>query len=97
MRPKTDVIEQVEKMQEEKKALEKRVEQMKDKLAHAQMLGAGRQARKVKGVKVLAAQVTGMDRAQLRTMVDSLRNKWKTGIVVVLPRPKIPTSRSSPA
>ena len=79
----TDVIEQLEKLQEEKRALEKRVEQMKDKLAHAQMLELDGQARDVKGVRVLAAQVTGMDRAQLRSIVDSLRNKWKSGIVVV--------------
>ena len=81
--PEADVIGQLEKLQEDKKALEKRVEQMKDKLAHAQMLELDGQAREVKGVKVLAAQVMGMDRAQLRTIVDSLRNKWKSGIVVV--------------
>ena len=81
--PEADVVEQLEKLQEDKKTLEKRVDQMKDKLAHAQMLELDGQAREVKGIKVLAAQVTGMDRAQLRTIVDSLRNKWKSGIVVV--------------
>ncbi len=39
--------------------------------------------REIKGVKVLAAQVDGMDRAQLRTMVDSLRNKWKSAVVIL--------------
>ena len=34
-------------------------------------------------MKVLAAQVHGMDRAQLRTLVDSLRNKWKTAVIVL--------------
>jgi alanyl-tRNA synthetase len=28
-------------------------------------------------------QVSGFDRAQLRTLVDSLRNKWKTAVVVL--------------
>jgi alanyl-tRNA synthetase len=37
----------------------------------------------VKGVKVLAAQVDGMDREQLRALADSFRNKWKTGVVVL--------------
>ena len=41
------------------------------------------QARDIKGVKVLAASVSGFDRAQLRTLVDSLRNKWKSGVVVL--------------
>jgi alanyl-tRNA synthetase len=34
-------------------------------------------------VKVLAARVDGFDRAQLRTTVDSLRNRWKTAVVVL--------------
>ncbi len=37
----------------------------------------------IKGAKVLAAQVAGMDREQLRTMVDSLRVKWKTAVVIL--------------
>ena len=41
------------------------------------------QAREIKGVKVLAAQVDGFDRQQLRTLADSLRNKWKTAVVVL--------------
>ena len=51
------------------------------------------QARDIKGVKVLAAQVSGFDRAQLRTLVDSLRNKLKTA-VVVLARSRIRMYRS---
>ena len=42
-----------------------------------------RSARTLKGVKVLAARVDGLDRAQLRELADSLRNKWKTGVVVL--------------
>ena len=37
----------------------------------------------MKGVKVLSVRVDGFDRAQLRALVDSLRNKWKTGVVVL--------------
>jgi alanyl-tRNA synthetase len=72
-----------EKLADEKRVLEKRVEQMKDKLARAEVAGLESNVRDIKGVKVLAAQVPGMDREQLRTMVDSLRVKWKS-IVVVL-------------
>jgi len=75
--------EALEKLAEEKRALEKRVEQMKEQVARAQVAGIETNVRDVKGVKVLAAQVPGMDREQLRTMVDSLRVKWKS-IVVVL-------------
>ena len=56
---------------------------MKDKLAHAQVAEVESASKLVRGVKVVAAHVPGMDRAQLRTIVDSLRNKWKTGVVVL--------------
>ena len=72
-----------EKLAEEKRVLEKQLEQMKEKLARAQVSGIENSVKDIKGVKVLAAQVPGMDREQLRTMVDSLRVKWKS-IVVVL-------------
>src|ERR1700730_655618 len=72
-----------EKLAEEKRVLEKRLEQMKEKLARAEVAGLESNVKDIKGVKVLAAQVPGMDREQLRTMVDSLRVKWKS-IVVVL-------------
>jgi alanyl-tRNA synthetase len=72
-----------EKLAEEKRVLEKRIEQMKEKLARAEVAGLETNVKDIKGVKVLAAQVPGMDREQLRTMVDSLRVKWKS-IVVVL-------------
>jgi alanyl-tRNA synthetase len=41
------------------------------------------QARDIKGVRVLAARVDGFDRQQMRALVDSLRNKWKTAVVVL--------------
>ncbi len=72
-----------EKLAEEKRALEKQLEQMKEKLARAQASGIESGAKEIKGVKVLVAQVQGMDREQLRTMVDSLRLKLKTGVVVL--------------
>ncbi|HLG95641.1 MAG TPA: alanine--tRNA ligase [Bryobacteraceae bacterium] len=72
-----------EKLAEEKRTLEKQIEQMKEKLARAQVAGIESGAKEIKGVKVLAAQVPGMDREQLRTMVDSLRVKWKTTVIVL--------------
>ncbi|HTS50854.1 MAG TPA: alanine--tRNA ligase [Bryobacteraceae bacterium] len=72
-----------EKIAEEKRALEKQLEQMKEKLAHAQVAGVEGGFKEIKGVKVLAAEVPGMDRAQLRIMVDSLRVRWKTTVVVL--------------
>ena len=66
-----------------KKALEHELQQLKTKVAQAQAGDLESQARDIKGVKVLSARVDGFDRAQLRTLVDSLRNKWKTAVVVL--------------
>jgi len=72
-----------ERLLEDKRALERQIEQMKDKLARSEVAGIESGARDIKGAKVLAAQVAGMDREQLRTMVDSLRVKWKTAVVIL--------------
>ena len=73
----------VEKLQAREKALEHELVQLKNKLAQAQAGELDSQAREIKGVKILSARVDGFDRAQLRTLVDSLRNKWKSAVVVL--------------
>jgi alanyl-tRNA synthetase len=72
-----------EKLADEKRALERQIEQMKEKLARSEVAGIESGVREIKGAKVLAAQVDGMDREQLRTMVDSLRVKWKSAVVIL--------------
>jgi alanyl-tRNA synthetase len=72
-----------ERLLEDKRALERQIEQMKDKLARSEVAGIESGVRDIKGAKVLSAQVAGMDREQLRTMVDSLRGKWKSAVVIL--------------
>jgi alanyl-tRNA synthetase len=79
----SDLAEQIEKLLAQQRALEHELQQLKNKDAQSQAGQLESQARDLKGVKVLATQVSGMDRAQLRTLVDSLRNKWKTAVVVL--------------
>ena len=81
--PEAELVPQLERLVEEKRALEKQLEQMKDRLAHAQVAGLEAETRTIKGVRVLAAQLDGLDRGQLRTLADSLRNKWKSVILVL--------------
>jgi alanyl-tRNA synthetase len=75
--------EQIERLNAQQKALEKQIEQLKNKFAQSQLGEMEQSARVVKGVKVLAARVDGMDREQMRALADSFRNKWKSGIVVL--------------
>ncbi len=76
-----ELVEAVEKLLAEKRRQEREIERLKAKLAQA---GAGdltSKAREVGGVKVLAAKVEGMDRGQMRTLADSLRNRLGSGVV----------------
>lgn len=79
----SEVPEQIEKLLSKERALEHELQQLKTKMAQAQAGDLESQAREIKGVKVLAALVNGLDRQQLRTLVDSLRNKWKSAVVVL--------------
>jgi alanyl-tRNA synthetase len=78
-----ELIEHVEKLLAAERALEKQVEQLKNKLAQSAAAGLEAQARTVAGAKVLAARLDGMDRQQMRSLADSLRNKWKSAVVVL--------------
>jgi alanyl-tRNA synthetase len=78
-----DAAEHVYKLVEQQRALQKQLDDMKLRVAQAEAGSLERDAREMKGVKVLAKRVEGMDRAQLRAVVDSLRNKWKTAVVVL--------------
>ncbi len=78
-----ELVEQVERMMTREHALEKQVEQLKNKVAQSAAGEVEGQARSIKNVRVLATRLDGMDRAQLRALADSLRNKWKTAVVVL--------------
>jgi alanyl-tRNA synthetase len=79
----SEIVENIERLSAQQKALEGEIKQMKERLAHAQVAELEQSARTLKGVRVLSARVDGMDRQQLRTLADSLRSKWKTAIVVL--------------
>ncbi len=78
-----ELTDHIEKLLLKEKTLEHELQQLKTKVAQAEAGQLETQARDLKGVKVLASQVNGFDRAQLRTLVDSLRNKWKSAVIVL--------------
>ncbi|MGE5645988.1 MAG: alanine--tRNA ligase [Acidobacteriota bacterium] len=78
-----ELIEQIEKMVEQRRALERQIDQLKTKVAQSQSGDLEQQAREIKGARVLAARLDGFDRAQMRQLADSLRNKWKTAVIVL--------------
>ncbi|MGC2419896.1 MAG: alanine--tRNA ligase, partial [Candidatus Acidiferrales bacterium] len=77
------LIEAISRQIDAIRALEKQLEGFKRKAAGSQAGDLLSEAKDVKGVKVLAAQVNGFDREALRQMVDSLRQKLGSGVVVL--------------
>jgi len=77
------VLEAIERQLEATKQLEKQLEALKRKSAGSIADGLLDSAKEVKGVKVLAAQVPGFDRSALRQLVDVLRQKLGSGVVVL--------------
>ena len=75
------ILPQVEKVLEHQKILERQLEQLKTQAAHQQIEKL--EGRVLNGVTVLAERVDGLDRSQLRTLADSLRNKWRNAVVVI--------------
>ncbi|MEO8592581.1 MAG: alanine--tRNA ligase [Candidatus Solibacter sp.] len=78
-----ELIDHVEKLVAAERALEKQVEQLKNKLAQAAVGQVETLARSFGEVKVVAARLDGMDRPQMRALADALRNKWKSAVVVL--------------
>ncbi len=77
------LIDAIERQMDALKALERQLETFKRKAAGSQADGLLDEARDVKGVRVLAAKVSGFDREALRQLVDSLRQKLGSGVVVL--------------
>jgi alanyl-tRNA synthetase len=77
------VLEAIERQLETAKQLEKQLDALKRKSAGSLADDLLEGAREVKGVRVLAAQVPGYDRAALRQLVDVLRQKLGSGVVVL--------------
>ncbi len=79
----SELVEHVEKLLTQQKTLERQLAQLKEKVAQAQIGELESQARELKGVKVLAGRVDGLDREQMRRIADSLRHKWRSAVVVL--------------
>ncbi len=78
-----EIVEAVSKLAQREHALEKQVEQLRMKLAQSSVGDLLTRVQKVNDVPVLAARVEGLDRGQMRGIVDSLRNKIGSGVIVL--------------
>jgi alanyl-tRNA synthetase len=81
--PVGELSARLEKLLEERRALEKEIEKLRAERRGAASSDLVSQARDVAGVKVLAARADGAAGGDLRAMVDDLRGKLKSGIVLL--------------
>ncbi len=73
----------VASQEEEMKKLRRELEGLRMKSASAATADAASSAVEVKGVKVLAQRVDALDKSQMRNLVDELRGKLGSGVVVL--------------
>jgi alanyl-tRNA synthetase len=78
-----ELVESVERLIAREREMEREMERLKGRIAQSQLGALAEQARTIKDVKVLAARVEGVDRAQMRSLADSLRNKLQSCVVVL--------------
>jgi alanyl-tRNA synthetase len=78
-----DALARVKQVLDNVRALEKELAQIKSKMASSQGDDLADQAKDVKGIKVLAAQMDGADVKALRETMDKLKDKLKSAAIVL--------------
>jgi alanyl-tRNA synthetase len=78
-----EVLAALERKFEETKQLEKQLEASKRKAAGSIATDLVEQAKTVKNIRLIAAKVEGFDRDALRQLVDVLRQKIGSGVIVL--------------
>jgi len=73
----------LEKREEQLKRLQREIDQLRMKSASWSVASVDDKIKDVKGVKVLAHRVDNLERPQMRTLIDQLRDKMGSGVVVL--------------
>ena len=79
-----DLVDHIKKLQDELKALRSENESLKSKEAQAALGDVMDQVLDIKGVKLLATSVKGVDMNGLRDLGDQLKTKLGEGVVVLI-------------
>ena len=74
---------ELERREAEIKRLQRELDQARMKSASSSVASVNEKIKDVRGVKVLAHRVDNLERAQMRTLVDQLRDKLGSGVVVL--------------
>ncbi len=80
---RSDVVTKTKKLVALLKEKEQELEKLKARYASGQAAAESAQTRTVAGVKVHTQRLDGMEIKDLRTLADSLRNRLKSGVIVL--------------
>jgi alanyl-tRNA synthetase len=78
-----DLSAAIERAQQAQRQVEKQLDSLKRKGALSKLDDLIAQAHTIKGIKVISAEVESVDRDTMRQLVDSLRQKLGSGVVVL--------------
>jgi alanyl-tRNA synthetase len=81
--PISELTTRVEKLLDERRALEREIEELRAGQRRAASGDLASQARDVGGVRVLATRVQGVGARELRPLVDDLRSRLTSGVVLL--------------
>src|SRR5262249_43498038 len=81
--PAEEAAQKLERLLAQQRELEKRIAELQGKLAGGASRDVLADARRVDGITVLATRVEGLDDKGLREMADRLRDRIKSGVVVL--------------
>jgi alanyl-tRNA synthetase len=81
--PADALKQELEKREAEIRRLQKELDQARMKSASSSVASVTDKIKDVHGIKVLAHRVDNLDRPQMRTLVDQLRDKLGSGVVVL--------------
>jgi alanyl-tRNA synthetase len=81
--PEEQLVESIERLAERAGSAEREAEQLRLKLASQAAASAADEATEVAGLRVLTREVEGLDAGGLRNLVDELKAKVGSGVVVL--------------
>jgi alanyl-tRNA synthetase len=79
----TELTQRIGQMLEHVKTLEKELSRVKSKLASSQGDDLSAQAREIRGARVLAAKLEGVDAKALRETLDKLKDRLKSAVILL--------------
>ena len=79
----TELEDTVQRLVRELKETNKKLDELQLKLAQKESSNILEEVREVRGVQVLSQKVDNLDRNRLRQMADQIKNRLKTGVVVL--------------